>query len=75
MIDWELYSLLHRSDFIQETYHYDKKYSAYIAGAVYDVSMIFSPAMGIVIVSSVITLVREESRSLIRIVIPEQMEV
>eukprot|EP00794_Sanderia_malayensis_P013794 gene13794-15237_t len=37
------------SDFIQETFHFSKRQSSYIAGAVYDVSMIFSPGMGIVI--------------------------
>ena len=39
------------SDFVNETYKFGKKESSYIAGAVYDVSMIFSPGMGLVIVS------------------------
>lgn len=37
------------SDFIQETYKYSKKDGSYIAGAVYDVSMVLSPGMGFVI--------------------------
>lgn len=39
------------SDFIQEKYHFGKKQGSYIAGAVYDVSMVLSPGMGFVIVS------------------------
>ena len=33
-------------------YHLDKKVSAYIAGAVYDVSMVLSPFLGGIIVST-----------------------
>ena len=39
------------SDFIQETYKYNKNKGSYIAGAVYDVSMVLSPGMGFIIVS------------------------
>lgn len=34
-------------------YHLDKKVSAYIAGAVYDVSMVLSPFLGGIIVSTI----------------------
>eukprot|EP00795_Rhopilema_esculentum_P015295 gene15295-6509_t len=37
------------SDFMQEKYGYNKERAAYIAGAVYDVSMVLSPGMGFVI--------------------------
>ena len=36
---------------MQEKYGYNKERAAYIAGAVYDVSMVLSPGMGFVIVS------------------------
>ena len=38
------------------TYHFTKKESAYIAGSVYVVSMIFGPVMGLVVVSRHTTL-------------------
>ena len=37
---------------MQETYKYSKSKGSYIAGAVYDVSMVLSPGMGFIIVSS-----------------------
>ena len=40
------------SKFIHMKYHLDKKVSAYIAGAVYDVSMVLSPFLGGIIVST-----------------------
>ncbi len=42
---------LHFSKFIQDKYGYDKMKSAYLAGAVYDVSMVLSPFLGGIIVS------------------------
>ena len=41
------------SKFIHMKYHLDKKVSAYIAGAVYDVSMVLSPFLGGIIVSTI----------------------
>lgn len=38
------------SKFIQDKYEYPKSTSAYMAGAVYDVSMIISPFLGGIIV-------------------------
>ena len=46
--------ILHFSKFIQDKYGYDKQKSAYLAGAVYDVSMIVSPFLGRLIVSVLI---------------------
>lgn len=40
------------SKFIHLKYHMDPKVSAYIAGAVYDVSMVLSPFLGGIIVST-----------------------
>ncbi|ELU06449.1 hypothetical protein CAPTEDRAFT_21878 [Capitella teleta] len=37
------------SKFIQDKYHYDSKTSAYMAGAVYDISMVLSPFLGFII--------------------------
>lgn len=42
---------LNFSKFIQDKYEFDKKTSAYLAGAVYDASMVLSPFLGFVIVS------------------------
>ena len=42
--------------FIQDKYGFDKKSSSYMAGAVYDVSMLISPFLGIFIVSHADTL-------------------
>ena len=39
------------SKFIQDKYHVDEKPSSYMAGAVYDVSMLLSPFLGLLIVS------------------------
>lgn len=41
------------SKFIHLKYHMDPKVSAYIAGAVYDVSMVLSPFLGGIIVSTI----------------------
>lgn len=35
------------SQFIQETYHFSEKKSAYIAGSVYDISLILTPLLGL----------------------------
>lgn len=44
------------SDFIQsnyeDTFHFSSKTSGYIAGAVYDVSMLLGPFMGVIVVSN-----------------------
>lgn len=37
------------SKFIQDKYHFDKDVSSYMAGAVYDVSMVISPFLGFII--------------------------
>jgi hypothetical protein len=39
------------SKFIQDKYGYSKQQAAYFAGAIYDVSMVFSPFLGFVVVS------------------------
>ena len=46
------YVLYFFSKFIQDKYGYDKQKSAYLAGAVYDVSMVVAPFLGRVIVST-----------------------
>ena len=40
------------SKFIQDKYGYDKLKSAYLAGAVYDVSMGLAPVLGYLVVST-----------------------
>ena len=45
-----LYLLFICSKFIQDKYKYDKQKASYIAGSVYDISMILSPFLGGIIV-------------------------